>query len=39
MNNLRQGYGILIWPDGLRYEGDFLKSDYHGKGIHTWPTG
>jgi hypothetical protein len=24
MNNKMEGYGIFIWPDGRRYEGNYI---------------
>lgn len=30
--NLREGYGIQIWPDGARYEGSWKDDKAEGKG-------
>src|SRR5205807_1227668 len=32
----RQGTGVLTWPDGRRYEGQFKEYMMHGKGVFTW---
>lgn len=29
---MRDGYGIQSWPDGAKYEGDWLNNKAHGKG-------
>lgn len=33
------GKGILYWPDGRKYDGEFHNNNMHGKGIYTWPDG
>lgn len=33
------GYGVMLWPDNTRYEGEFLNGKMEGKGIKTWPNG
>ena len=30
--NMRDGYGVQIWPDGARYEGEWRRNKAHGKG-------
>uniref|UniRef100_A0A667XMP9 Ankyrin repeat and MYND domain containing 1 n=1 Tax=Myripristis murdjan TaxID=586833 RepID=A0A667XMP9_9TELE len=35
----RQGLGVQEWPDGSRYEGDFVSGLKHGKGKYTWANG
>ena len=37
--NCKNGYGILSGSDGRKYEGNFENGKFHGKGIHTWPSG
>lgn len=34
-----EGKGIMIWPDGRKYEGDFFKDNKHGFGIMEWSNG
>lgn len=38
-NEKRQGPGVQEWPDGSRYEGEFLNGLKHGKGKYTWKNG
>ena len=33
------GYGMLSWPNGNRYEGQFLKGRKNGYGVFTGPNG
>ncbi|XP_073699724.1 ankyrin repeat and MYND domain-containing protein 1-like [Garra rufa] len=35
----RNGQGIQEWPDGCKYEGEFVNNLKHGTGIFTWPNG
>uniref|UniRef100_A0A3P8T7D4 MYND-type domain-containing protein n=1 Tax=Amphiprion percula TaxID=161767 RepID=A0A3P8T7D4_AMPPE len=35
----RQGLGVQKWPDGSRYEGEFVDGLKHGKGRYTWING
>ncbi|CAL8306280.1 unnamed protein product [Lota lota] len=37
--DMRQGYGTQEWPDGSKYEGDYLNGLKHGKGRFTWKNG
>ena len=30
--NLRDGYGVQVWADGARYEGQWMNDNAHGKG-------
>ena len=32
----REGYGIYVYPDGDKYEGEWLDNIHHGKGKYTW---
>lgn len=32
LGNMRDGYGVQIWPDGAKYEGDWKLNRAHGKG-------
>ena len=38
-NNLFHGKGILKFPDGSSYDGDWEAGTYHGKGIYIFPGG
>ena len=31
------GYGVYTWPDGSRYEGDWMNGVKNGRGKYTWP--
>ena len=33
------GNGIFEWPDGRRYEGDYLDDKKHGNGSFRWSDG
>ena len=35
--DLREGYGVQVWPDGARYEGNWAGNKANGKGkfIHV----
>ena len=33
------GYGTLIWPDGQRYEGEYLMDKKHGHGTFYFKNG
>ncbi|XP_076577750.1 ankyrin repeat and MYND domain-containing protein 1 isoform X2 [Chaetodon auriga] len=35
----RQGLGVQEWPDGSRYEGEFVDGLKHGRGKYTWTNG
>ncbi|XP_050950219.1 ankyrin repeat and MYND domain-containing protein 1 [Labeo rohita] len=35
----RNGRGIQEWPDGCKYEGEFVNNLKHGTGVFTWPNG
>ncbi len=40
LKNLRHGRGTHVtWPNGQRYEGEWLRNEMHGKGVYTWPNG
>ena len=38
-NGLKEGYGVLAWPDGSRYEGSFLNDKANGVGKLTHAEG
>ncbi len=38
-NGTRQGSGVQEWPDGSRYEGEFVNGLKHGKGKYIWGNG
>jgi hypothetical protein len=33
------GFGLLIWKDGKKYEGEFVNDKREGKGTFTWSDG
>lgn len=33
------GKGTLRWPDGKKYEGEYLNDIKHGYGIYYWNDG
>lgn len=33
------GYGIMSWPDGKQYMGQFVYGVKEGQGIHIWEDG
>jgi hypothetical protein len=33
------GKGLLVWPDGKSYEGDFREDKRDGVGIFKWGDG
>ncbi|XP_030228460.1 ankyrin repeat and MYND domain-containing protein 1 [Gadus morhua] len=37
--DMRQGHGVQEWPDGSRYEGEYLNGLRHGPGRFTWRNG
>ena len=34
MKGKREGYGIYMFPDGEKYEGQWFQDQQHGKGIY-----
>jgi hypothetical protein len=32
MNNMRDGYGVQVWPDGAKYSGYWMQNKAHGQG-------
>ena len=32
-----EGFGVMTWPSGATYEGDFFPGRAHGYGVLTWP--
>lgn len=34
-----EGFGVFTWPDGNRYEGEYLNGLKHGKGIFFFANG
>lgn len=34
-----EGFGILKYPDGKNYKGEFKNNLPHGQGTKTWPDG
>ena len=37
--NCDNGYGKWVYTDKTTYEGEWVKTKKHGKGIETWPNG
>ncbi|XP_044218554.1 ankyrin repeat and MYND domain-containing protein 1 isoform X1 [Thunnus albacares] len=35
----REGLGVQEWPDGSKYEGEFVNGFKHGKGRYSWRNG
>ncbi|XP_076131584.1 ankyrin repeat and MYND domain-containing protein 1 [Alosa pseudoharengus] len=35
----RNGLGVQEWPDGSKYEGEFVNDLKHGVGVYSWPNG
>ena len=35
----QEGKGVETWPDGARYEGNYLEGKKHGKGQFKWADG
>lgn len=35
----KNGTGVYLWENGIRYEGTFLKSNMEGEGTYYWPNG
>ena len=33
------GYGVYKWPDGRKYEGQYIKDKKAGHGDYKWPDG
>ncbi|XP_023647880.1 ankyrin repeat and MYND domain-containing protein 1 isoform X2 [Paramormyrops kingsleyae] len=33
------GRGVQVWPDGCRYDGQFVEGLKQGIGVFTWPNG
>lgn len=33
------GKGVLKWPNGKQYEGEFKDDKRHGHGVFTWADG
>ena len=33
------GSGIYSWPDGRKYDGQYVDDKKHGHGIYYWPDG
>lgn len=34
-----EGFGTFTWPDGRKYEGEYIDDKKDGKGIFYWPDG
>ena len=33
------GYGVFTWPDGRKYEGEYVNDHKVGQGSFYWPNG
>jgi hypothetical protein len=33
------GYGVFTWPDGRRYEGEYVDDKKQGRGMFQWSDG
>jgi hypothetical protein len=33
------GEGTYYWPDGQKYEGEFVADKKNGLGLFSWPNG
>ena len=34
-----EGYGVFEWPDGRKYEGEYIDDLKEGQGTFYWPDG
>ena len=34
-----EGHGVFVWPDGRKYEGDYMEDKKEGRGTFYWPDG
>jgi hypothetical protein len=34
-----EGYGVFTWPDGRKYQGEYVDDKKEGKGEFFWPDG
>lgn len=39
MNGMRKGKGIMTYPDGTTYNGEWEDNKRHGQGIYTYRNG
>ena len=39
VDDMREGFGRHVWPDGAEYEGDWKNDKPSGKGRKKWPDG
>ena len=39
MNNKMEGSGVFTWPDGRKYDGEYVDDKKEGNGIFFWPDG
>jgi len=39
VNNKMEGSGIFTWPDGRKYDGEYIDDKKEGNGIFYWPDG
>ena len=39
MNNNMEGSGVFTWPDGRKYDGEYVDDKKEGNGIFFWPDG
>ena len=34
-----EGFGVFTWPDGRKYEGEYMNDKKEGTGVFSWPDG
>ena len=34
-----EGSGVFTWPDGRKYDGEYIDDKKEGNGIFFWPDG
>jgi hypothetical protein len=39
VNNKMEGSGVFTWPDGRKYDGEYIDDKKEGNGIFFWPDG
>ena len=36
VNGLREGHGVFHYNNGDKYEGNFPRNKFNGKGVYSW---